>query len=111
MFLTHSYIFYGSLTISSTLFIIVREFNGLNGGPQERAELFKAIEDEVESLREIFVTICDFVDDLQESQISEASISLFLTELKKVPNALKDVLATITVLHEIMQDSSSGSSQ
>jgi len=61
-------------------------------------------------VREIFVTICDYVDDLEESQISEASIPLFLNDLKKVPNASKDVLATIVVLRDIMRDSSSGSS-
>ena len=46
-------------------------------GPQERADLFTSIENQVEQLREIMVVICDFIDDLEESQVSEASINCF----------------------------------
>ena len=46
-------------------------------GPQERADLFTSIENQVEQLCEIMVVICDFIDDLEESQVSEASIKLF----------------------------------
>ena len=42
--------------------------------------------------------------DLKESQVSEASIKLFLEDLKKVPDSSKDVLATITIIHDIMED-------
>ena len=52
-------------------------------GPQEKADLFTSIENEVEQLCEIMVVICDFIDDLEESQVSEASIKLFLEDLKK----------------------------
>ena len=64
-------------------------------GPQERTHLFTSIENQVEQLCEIMVVICDFIDDLEESQVSEASIKLFLEDLKKVPDSSKDVLATI----------------
>ena len=86
-------------------------------GPQLRAELFNHIENEIESLRQMMVVICDFINELEESQISEASIKLFLEDLRKIPNASHDCLATITILREIMRDesmsgsSSSGSSQ
>ena len=73
-------------------------------GPQERADLFTSIENQVEQLREIMVVICDFIDDLEDSQVSEASIKLFLEDLKKVPDSSKDILATITVIHDIMED-------
>ena len=73
-------------------------------GPQERADLFTSIENQVEQLREIMVVICDFIDDLKESQVSEASIKLFLEDLKKVPDSSKDVLATIAIIHDIMED-------
>ena len=56
----------------------------MNGvGPQDRQALFQSIESEIESMPEMFVVICEFVDELQDSEVSEASIALFLTELKK----------------------------
>ena len=73
-------------------------------GPQERADLFTSIENQAEQLHEIMVVICDFIDDLEESQVSEASIKLFLEDLKKVPDSSKDVLATIAIIHDIMED-------
>ena len=73
-------------------------------GPQERADLFTSIENQVEQLREIMVVICDFIDDLEESQVSEASIKLFLEDLKKVPDSSKGVLATIAIIRDIMED-------
>ena len=72
--------------------------------PQERADLFTSIENQVEQLCEIVVVICDFIDDLEESQVSEASIKLFLEDLKKVPDSSKDVLTTIAIIHDIMED-------
>ena len=50
------------------------------------------------------VVICDFIDDLEESQVSETSIKFFLEDLKKVPDSSKDVLATITIIRDIMED-------
>ena len=73
-------------------------------GPQERADLFTSIENQVEQLHEIMVMICDFIDDLKDSQVSEASIKLFLEDLKKVPDSSKDVLATIAIIRDIMED-------
>ena len=73
-------------------------------GPQERADLFTSIENQVEQLHEIMVVICDFIDDLEESQVSEASIKLFLEDLKKVSDSPKDVLATIVIIRDIMED-------
>ena len=73
-------------------------------GPQERADLFTLIENQVEQLHEIMLVICDFIDDLEESQVSEASIKLFLEDLKKVPDSSKDVLATIAIIRDIMED-------
>ena len=73
-------------------------------GPQERADLFTSIENQVEQLHEIMFVICDFIDDLQESQMSEALIKLFLEDLKKVPDSSKDILATITIICDIMDD-------
>ena len=66
--------------------------------------MFTSIENQVEQLHEIMVMICDFIDDLEESQVSEASIKLFLEDLKKVPDSSKDVLATITIIRDIMED-------
>ena len=84
----------------------------MNGvGPQDRQALFQSIESEIESMPEMFVVICEFVDELQDSEVSEASIALFLTELKKIGHSLKDAIATTVILRGIMQDSSSGSSQ
>ena len=57
--------------------------------PQERADLFTSIENQVELLREIMVVICDFIDDLEDSQVSEASIKLLLEDLKKCLTHLK----------------------
>ena len=55
----------------------------MNGvGPQDRQALFQFIESEIKSMPEMFVVICEFVDELQDSEVSEASIALFLTELK-----------------------------
>ena len=34
-------------------------------GPQERADLFTSIENQVEQLCEIMAVICDFIDDLE----------------------------------------------
>ena len=52
----------------------------MNGvGPQDRQALFQSIESEIESMPEMFVVICKFVDELQDSEVSEASIALFLT--------------------------------
>ena len=73
-------------------------------GTQERADLFTSIENQVEQLHEIMVVICDFIDDLEESQVSEASIKLFLEDLKKVPDSSKDVLATIAIIRDIKED-------
>ena len=72
--------------------------------PQERADLFTSIENQVEQLREIMVVICNFIDDLEESQVSEASIKLFLEDLKKVPDSSKDILAIIAIIRDIMED-------
>ena len=73
-------------------------------GPQERADLFISTENQVEQFCEIMVVTCDFIDDLKESQVSEASIKLFLEDLKKVPDSSKDVLATIAIICDIMED-------
>ena len=73
-------------------------------GSQERADLFTSIENQVEQLCEIMVVICDFIDDLEDSQVSEASIKLFLVDLKKVPDSSKDILATIAIILDIMED-------
>ena len=72
--------------------------------PQERADLFTSIENQVEQLHEIMVVICDFIYDLEDSQVSEASIKLFLEDLKKVPDSSQDILATITIIRDIMED-------
>ena len=66
--------------------------------------MFTSIENQVEQLRESMVVICDFIDHLEESQVSEASIKLFLEDLKKVSDSSKDVLATITIISDIMED-------
>ena len=65
--------------------------------------MFTSIENQVEQLHEIMVVICDFIDDLEESQFSEGSINLFLHNLKKVPDSSKDILATIAIIHDIME--------
>ena len=61
---------------------------------------------EVESMQEMFVSVYDFVEELEESQISDASIVLFLGELKKIGHSSKDVLAAVVILRELIQDSS-----
>ena len=38
-------------------------------GPQLRAELFDHIENEIESFHQMMVVICDFINELEESQI------------------------------------------
>ena len=87
--------------------------NLVNGeGPQSRQALFQAIENEIESMREMFVVFCDFIDELEESEVSNASIRLFLTDLQNICNSGKDALSTVTILRELINDqSSSGSSQ
>ena len=74
------------------------------GGPQQRADLFTSKQNQGEQLHEIMVVICDFIEDLEKSPVSEASIKLFLKDLKKVPDSSKGILATITIIHDIMED-------
>ena len=59
--------------------------------PQERQILFESIANEIEAVHEMFVVICDFVDDLEDSQVSAASIALFLGDLHKIAHSGKDV--------------------
>ena len=85
----------------------------MNGeGPQDRRALFHEIESEIEAMREMFVVLCDFIDELEDSQISNPSIRLYLTDLQSITNSGKNALSTVTILRELMEDeSSSGSSQ
>ena len=41
---------------------------------QERQILFESIANEIEAVREMFVVICDFVDNLEDSQVLAASM-------------------------------------
>ena len=85
----------------------------MNGeGPQDRHALFQEIESQIEAMREMFVVFCDFIDELEDSQISNPLIRLYLTDLQSITNSGKNALSTVTILRELMEDqSSSGSSQ
>ena len=105
LFLNNNIYFCGTTFYNFSLFVrgVVDGFEH-EDGPQKRADLFTSIENQVEQLCEIMVVICDFIDDLEEYQVSEASIKLFLEDLKKVPDSSKDILATIANIHDIMED-------